>query len=401
MLRNINLFIIIVLGALGFGASAQSTTKTKVAVYVTGDVDSSVKKILGAKLVTAITASGEFAAVERTADFLAALSRESDYQTSGEVRDSQIARLGQKFGVKFVVVADANEAFDEMFVASRLINVESGLVERAYDANGPAETMQQLIDIAEKVTAGLIGNGSRNSYNTYNSSGNVSSSGGGATETFTVNGVSFEMVRVDGGTFMMGSYTGESDEQPVHSETVATFYIGKTEVTQALWGAVMGSNPSHFRGANLPVECVSWDDCVEFCERLSRITGKNFRLPAEAEWEYAARGGNKSRGYTYSGSNNLQSVGWYADNSGNCTHPVGTKLDNELGLYDMSGNVYEWTSDLYSSNYNSYRNGGSLGSDRVKRGGSYFYEAASCRSTYRGYDSPSDRYAFFGLRLAL
>lgn len=337
-MRFINLLIIIVLSAFGLNTVAQTQAKTKVAVYVTGDVDSSVKKILGAKLVTAITASGEFAAVERTADFLAALSRESDYQTSGEVRDSQIARLGQKFGVKFVVVADANEAFDEMFVASRLINVESGLVERAYDANGPAETMQQLIDIAEKVTAGLIGNGSRNSYNTYNT-GNVSSSRGGATETFTVNGVSFEMVRVDGGTFMMGSYTGASDEQPVHSETVATFYIGKTEVTQALWGAVMGSNPSYFRGANLPVEQVSWNDCMEFCERLSRITGKNFRLPTEAEWEYAAIGGNKSRGYTYSGSNNLQSVGWYTDNSGSCTHTVGSKLDNELGLYDMSGYV--------------------------------------------------------------
>lgn len=397
MLRNIHLFIIIVFGALVFGASAQSTTKTKVAVYVTGDVDSSVKKILGAKLVTAITASGEFAAVERTADFLAALSRESDYQTSGEVRDSQIARLGQKFGVKFVVVADANEAFDEMFVASRLINVESGLVERAYDANGPAETMQQLIDIAEKVTAGLIGNGSRNSYNI----GNVSSSRGGATETFTVNGVSFEMVRVDGGTFMMGSYTGDSDEQPVHSETVATFYIGKTEVTQALWGAVMGSNPSHFRGANLPVEQVSWNDCMEFCERLSRITGKNFRLPTEAEWEYAAIGGNKSRGYTYSGSNNLQSVGWYDGNSGDCTHPVGCKLDNELGLYDMSGNVWEWTSDLYSSNYDSYRNGGSSGSYRVLRGGSYNNNATNCRSAYRSYNSPTSRYDSLGFRLAL
>ncbi|MDE6383653.1 MAG: formylglycine-generating enzyme family protein [Paramuribaculum sp.] len=257
--------------------------------------------------------------------------------------------------------------------------------------------MNQLIGIAEKVSNGLTGGGSNN----YNNSSAPASSGGAPTETFTVNGVSFEMVRVDGGTFMMGSYTGTSYEQPVHSETVATFYIGKTEVTQALWGAVMGSNPSHFRGANLPVENVSWNDCMEFCERLSRITGKNFRLPTEAEWEYAAIGGNKSRGYTYSGSNNLQSVGWYSDNSGSCTHTVGSKLDNELGLYDMSGNVLEWTSDLWSSNYNSYRNGGSSGSCRVRRGGSYYNLATSCRSARRDFIPPSCRYDDLGFRLAL
>lgn len=393
MLRSINLFIILALSALGFYAEAQTSTKTKVAVYVTGDVDNSVKKILGAKLVTAITSSGEFAAVERTADFLAALSKESDYQTSGEVRDSQIARLGQKFGVKFVVVADANEAFDEMFVASRLINVESGLVERAFDANGPAETMQQLIDIAEKVTAGLIGNGSRNSYNT----GNVSTSRGGATETFTVNGVSFEMVRVDGGTYMMGSYDTDYSRHPVHSETVGTFYIGKTEVTQALWGAVMGNNPSRFRGNNLPVEMVSWNDCMEFIERLNRITGKKFRMPTDAEWEYAARGGNKSRGYTYSGSNNLQSVGWYYDNSGDCTHPVGTKLDNELGLYDMSGNVVEYTSD-FVTDQNDY----SYGVLCIARGGCYCGSDGACRAYAHAEDfTTTYRGSLIGLRLAL
>ena len=220
-------------------------------------------------------------------------------------------------------------------------------------------------------------------------------------ETFTVKGVTFEMVRVDGGSFMMGSYNGDSDEQPVHSETVSTFYIGKTEVTQALWTAVMGSNPSCFKGPNLPVEQVSWNDCQEFIDRLNRITGRNFRLPTEAEWEYAARGGNRSRGYEYSGSNNLQSVGWYRDNSGDSTHPVGSKLANELGLYDMSGNVWEWTSDLWSDSYSSYRNGGSSGSNRVYRGGSYYYSARYCRSAYRDFNDSGLRYRFLGFRLAL
>ncbi|MBD5319778.1 MAG: formylglycine-generating enzyme family protein [Bacteroides sp.] len=220
-------------------------------------------------------------------------------------------------------------------------------------------------------------------------------------ETFTVNGITFEMVRVDGGTFMMGSNDDLEWEKPVHSETVSTFYIGKTEVTQALWTAVMGSNPSYYKGQSLPVEKVSWNDCQEFIDRLNRITGRNFRLPTEAEWEYAARGGNRSRGYEYSGSNNIESVGWYEDNSGDSTHPVGSKLANELGLYDMSGNVWEWTSDLWSDSYSSYRNGGSSGSHRVFRGGSYDNGAGHCRSADRhDYDS-GRRYGNLGFRLAL
>ena len=131
------------------------------------------------------------------------------------------------------------------------------------------------------------------------------------------------------------------------------------------------------------------------------ITGKNFRLPTEAEWEYAASGGNKSHGYTYSGSDDLMSVGWYSHNSYDCTHPVGCKLANELGLYDMSGNVYEWTSDLYSSNYNSYRNGGFSGSHRVNRGGGYGSSAGICRSAGRYCDDPSQRDEDLGFRLAL
>lgn len=217
-------------------------------------------------------------------------------------------------------------------------------------------------------------------------------------ETFTVNGVTFEMVRVEGGSFMMGSNDPEAydDEKPVHSESVATFHIGRTEVTQDLWQAVMGTNPSYFHGGNLPVEKVSWDDCRTFCDRLSQLTGRQFRLPTEAEWEYAARGGNRSRGYKYSGSNNLDNVGWYDGNSGRKTHPVGTKQANELGLYDMSGNVWEWTSDLWSSNYGSPRNG----SSRVSRGGSWGGVARGCRSAYRS-SSPANRNNNLGLRLAL
>ena len=226
---------------------------------------------------------------------------------------------------------------------------------------------------------------------------------------FTVNGVSFEMVRVEGGTFRMGATSEQGDdawdsEKPVHRVTLSSYYIGKTEVTQALWQAVMGSNPSRFRGADLPVECVSWDDCQEFIQKLNRLTGRNFRLPNETEWEFACRGGNNSRGYKYSGSNDTDNVAWYWDNSGRKTHPVATKAPNELGIYDMSGNVWEWCSDWYA-NYTSYSQTNPTGpqswSRRVYRGGSWSGNARYCRSSNRGDINPACRCINLGLRLAL
>ena len=221
-------------------------------------------------------------------------------------------------------------------------------------------------------------------------------------ETFTVNGVSFDMVRVEGGTFELGSDDSDAydDQKPVHFETVRDFYIGSTEVTQDLWEAVMGSNPSNFKGGNLPVERVSWNDCLTFCERLSELTGRSFRLPTEAEWEYAARGGNRSLGYKYSGSNDIGSVAWYDGNSNGKTHSVASKQANELGLYDMSGNVWEWTSDLWSDRSNNY-NVERDESFRVDRGGGCNDNARDCRSAIRYGDDPDRRFNNFGLRLAL
>ena len=226
---------------------------------------------------------------------------------------------------------------------------------------------------------------------------------------FTVRGVSFEMVRVEGGTFRMGATSEQGsdvwdNEKPVHSVTLSSYYIGKTEVTQALWQAVMGSNPSGFKGADLPVECVSWDDCQEFIQKLNSLTGRNFRLPTEAEWEFACRGGNNSRGYKYSGSNNLANVAWYHDNSDGQTHPVATKAPNELGIYDMSGNVWEWCGDWYAnytSNSQTNPKGPQSGSYRVNRGGSWIHFARFCRSSRRGDRSPAGRDCYLGLRLAL
>ena len=226
---------------------------------------------------------------------------------------------------------------------------------------------------------------------------------------FSIGNVRFEMVRVEGGTFTMGATAeqgsdADDDEKPTHQVTLSSYSIGKTEVTQALWQAVMGSNPSNFKGSNLPVEEVSWEDCQTFIRKLNALTGKNFRLPTEAEWEFAARGGNNSRGYKYSGSNTLSNVAWYDDNSSDKTHPVATKAPNELGIYDMSGNVWEWCSDWYDdySSFSQYNpTGPNSGSDRVLRGGSWYNFTRSCRVSNRSNDTPAFRNSGLGLRLAL
>ena len=229
---------------------------------------------------------------------------------------------------------------------------------------------------------------------------------------FTVNGVFFRMIPVEGGLFDMGSNSGESNEKPIHQVTVSDFYIGETEVTQALWEAVMGNNPSHYKGDQRPVECVSWEDiCGKnandttcFIYKLNRLTGAKFRLPTEAEWEYAARGGKFRHEYKFSGGDGIDSVAWYYDNSGGETHPVKRKKANGLGLYDMSGNVWEWCQDWYgsySSDSQTDSTGPSSGSIRVIRGGSWYCNAAGCRVAYRNYITPSDRYYDLGFRLSL
>jgi formylglycine-generating enzyme required for sulfatase activity len=218
------------------------------------------------------------------------------------------------------------------------------------------------------------------------------------------------MVFVQGGTFIMGCTDEQgndckNDEIPRHAITVSSFNIGKYEVTQRQWKLIMnGNNPSQNKGDNLPVEYVSWDEVQEFIFRLNNLTGKQYRLPTEAEWEYAARGGNKSQSYKYSGSNNLTNVAWYDGNSNGLTHPVGTKLPNELGIYDMSGNVFEWCSDwygAYSASAQQNPTGPSSGTRHIIRGGSWIHESLRCRVSYRSAHEPNERFDSLGFRLVL
>ena len=271
-------------------------------------------------------------------------------------------------------------------------------------------TSRQTVTISEGQTASISGSltssTSSSSANTLSSSG---SSLSGNTITIPVkNGINIEMVKVETGSFNMGATPEtiypDNDEKPVHRVTLTNdYYIGKYEVTQALWQAVMGSNPSFFKGTDLPVETVSWNDCQDFISKLNAMTGKRFRLPTEAEWEYAARGGKKSRGYLFSGSITLGDVAWYKENSGSKTHVVGTKQPNELGIYDMSGNVWEWCQDWkgsYSSSPQTNPTGAVSGSYRVCRGGSWLISAWYCRSSCR-YNFTPDCHCSRGLRLVL
>jgi formylglycine-generating enzyme required for sulfatase activity len=212
-----------------------------------------------------------------------------------------------------------------------------------------------------------------------------------------------QMVKVEGGMFQMGSNQNEN-EKPIHPVKVSGFYIGKYEVTQAEWRSVMGEDPEelmYYKGDSMPVQKVSWNDIQDFLQKINVKTGKKYRLPTEAEWEFAARGGNNSKGYTYSGSDDVKSVAWMGENAGNRLHKVGGRNANELGIYDMSGNIWEQCEDWYkgylgSSGVNDFKR-----TRRVIRGGGMSFGEEYCLSTYRSYLAPSYRADYAGFRLAL
>jgi formylglycine-generating enzyme required for sulfatase activity len=219
--------------------------------------------------------------------------------------------------------------------------------------------------------------------------------------------VKFEMVPVEGGTFNMGSNNDTEMEKPVHSVTLGSYQIGKYEVTQQQWADIMGKNPAKYSECpQCPVESISWNDILDFLQKLNSLSGKKYRLPTEAEWEFAARGGKKSIGYTYSGSNKAEEVAWLGLNSTSKTHPVGEKKQNELGIYDMSGNLYEWCSDFYDETYYSRSPannpvGAAKGSFKILRGGCWISPASSCDVTSRRRELPNPINDMHGFRLGL
>jgi len=245
--------------------------------------------------------------------------------------------------------------------------------------------------------------------------------------TFKVNGATFEMIFVEGGSFVMGCTSEQSscfgDEKPAHTVELSPYYIGKHQVTQKLWYAVTGFSINFQKnflkiellngeGCDYPMYYINYGECVEFCSKLNKLLAKQipkgykFSLPTEAQWEYAARGGNKSKGYEYSGSSNIDDVAWYEDNCNRKTHKVGAKIENELGIFDMSGNIQEWCKDWYNDLYylntpSANPKGPDSGSCRVLRGGSWYCKQQHCRVAFRHCTSPSNRSCDVGLRVVL
>ena len=228
--------------------------------------------------------------------------------------------------------------------------------------------------------------------------------------SYTVDDVSFTMIHVDGGTFRMGATEEQlypsNAEKPVHEVTLSSFFIGQTEVTNGLWKAVTGSYPRGYYYVNptYAAEAVSWDECQEFITKLNQLTGKTFRMPTEAEWEYAARGGNKSKSYVYAGGNDIEDVAWYRTNGKHQCHTVATKAPNELGLYDMSGNESEWCSDwygAYTGDAQTNPTGPATGTERVFRGGNHESDKDDCRLSHRRSFAPDYNGHWTGLRLVI
>ncbi len=334
-----------------------------------------------------------------------ALLSDYDFESNSTLTDAKKAILAKVENVDFVCISKISEYSGEYYISALFLNKSTGeptnLVDEIAYGGKPSEIQEACLKLFDKLLKQLDVSGG--GYGT-----RPSPQGDRITVSVPGTSVSFDMVRVKAGSFTMGCTSEQSgcdNDETTHRVTLAEdFYMGIYEVTQELWQAVMGTNPSRFKGSNRPVESVSWDDAQAFCRELSSMTGKTFMLPTEAQWEYAARGGHLApqQQPMYAGSFSADAVAWYYDNSGGSTHPVATKRPNALGLYDMSGNVWEWCSDWYGS-YGTYAQteptGPGSGSSRVDRGGSWYNDASYCRVSYRGNGTPSHRDDILGFRV--
>ena len=407
--------LILLLSALSLTVYAQTEVK-KVAILETvdkmGNVPYGVLLQVRSSLTYAISSNAGYEGYDRVD--MAAITGEQNFQRTGMVSDEQIKRLGEMTGASYVLIAEAAIYDDQnIIIAAKILDVETGGV---MSSTPPAVAPKDPMKMAEaciRCSQTLVGGKMPTRTTTTTTYQDF---------TETAWGVNMKMIWVEGGDFLMGctSEQGncESDEQNVRRVTVDGFYIGMLEVTQSQWEKVVGTSiyqqwtkagysgsPSRGVGPDYPMYCVSWDEAMEFCRLLSNKTGRTYTLPTEAQWEYAARGGNKNEGAKYAGSNMIDAVAWYTDNSGSSTHIVGSKRANALGIYDMSGNVWEWCKDWYASSYVSYDTnnpvGPSSGSCRVVRGGSWSYGASYCRVADRNNYSPGFRSYYLGFRVVL
>lgn len=420
--------LILLLSALSLIVCAQTEVK-KVAILETvdkmGNVPYGVLLQVRSSLTYAISSNAGYEGYDRVD--MAAITGEQNFQRTGMVSEEQIKRLGEMTGAAYVLIAEAALYDDQnIIIAAKILDVETGGV---FSSTPPAIAPKDPTKMAEaciKCSQTLVGGKMptrTTTTTTYSQTGYASQPAPAANQDFTETawGVNMKMIWVEGGDFLMGCTSEQggncdSDEQNVRRVTVDGFYIGMLEVTQSQWEKVVGTSiyqqwtkadfsgsPDYGVGPDYPMYCVSWDEAMEFCRLLSNKTGRTYTLPTEAQWEYAARGGNKNEGAKYAGSNVINAVAWYTDNTGSSTHIVGSKRANALGIYDMSGNVWEWCKDWYASSYVSYDTnnpvGPSSGSGRVNRGGSFSNDAYHCRVANRSLESPGSRYCNHGFRV--
>ena len=416
--------LILLLSALSLTAFSQTETK-RIAILETvdkeGNVDYPKELLLRQTLTFAIQRTSGYEGFNRVD--MSAITGEQNFQRTGMVSDEQIKQLGQMTGAKYILIAEAaNYSNTEILVLANLVDVESGKIVNSsvpIVTSMDSETLtKSCIDIA-KTLLNIGGGTMPTRTTTYDQTGYASQPTPAANQDFTETawGINMKMIWVEGGNFLMGCTSEQSDchedERNVRRVTVDGFYIGMLEVTQFQWETVVGTsiyqqkskaggNSTSGVGPDYPMYYVSWDEAMEFCRLLSNKTGRTYTLPTEAQWEYAARGGNKNEGAKYAGSNMIDAVAWYTDNSGSSTHIVGSKRANALGIYDMTGNVWEWCKDWYAGSYVSDTNnpvGPSSGDRRVSRGGSWENGASISRVAYRGVSTPGGRGDHLGFRV--
>ena len=420
--------LILLLSALSLTVFAQTEVK-KVAILETvdkmGNVPYGVLLQVRSSLTYAISSNAGYEGYDRVD--MAAITGEQNFQRTGMVSDEQIKRLGEMTGAAYVLIAEAALYDDQnIIIAAKILDVETGGVisstPPAVASKDPMKMAEACIRCSQTLVGGKMPTRTTTS-TTYSQGGYSSYPAPAANQDYveTAWGINMKMIWVEGGDFLMGCTSEQggdcsSDEQNVRRVTVDGYYIGMLEVTQEQWEKVVGTNiyqqkskaggsSTYGVGPTYPMYYVSWEEAMEFCRLLSQKTGKTYTLPTEAQWEYAARGGKNPDGTKYSGSNMIDVVGWYSDNSGSSAHPCGTKRANSLGIYDMSGNVWEWCKDWYADSYVSYDTnnpvGPSSGSARVFRGGSWYFSASLSRVANRDSSGPGNRGGLLGFRVVL
>ncbi len=414
--------LILLLSAISLTVYAQAE-KVRIAVFdpiatfaINDGTDVIVREITSSTVVN----SGMYDVIDRMT--LNKLAEEQNFARNGMMDETQAVQIGKIAGASKVLFSVLASSGTRNMLTTKLIDVLTGTVEKQQ-----YKLIDQSMDIVlevENLTKALIGSKMptrTTTTTTYSQTGYASQPAPAANQDFTETAwdVNMKMIWVEGGDFLMGCTSEQggdcaSDEQNVRRVTVDGFYIGMLEVTQSQWEKVVGTSIYQQKskaggdstpgtGPDYPMYYVSWDEAMEFCRLLSNKTGRTYTLPTEAQWEYAARGGNKNEGAKYAGSNMIDAVAWYTDNSGSTAHVVGSKRANALGIYDMSGNVWEWCKDWYADSYVNYDTnnpvGPSSGSGRVLRGGGWDYSASDCRVAYRAYNSPGDREYNLGFRV--